>query len=106
MFFSPFLKVLRYKRYYMEKVYDLLSITKNEGLEIPEDAKGIKIKGCIEAPVESFEDALRCLVQGSHNRRTGATAMNNQSSRSHAVFTLTICQVCFFVFFFSFKVLF
>ena len=40
---------------------------------------------------------------GSHNRRTGATAMNHQSSRSHAVFTLTIQQVvCFLRFHYAF----
>ena len=77
----------------MEKVFDLLSKTRNEEVEIREDAKGIKINGLTEAPVKSCEDTLKCLEQGSHNRRTGATAMNNQSSRSHAVFTLTITQV-------------
>jgi kinesin family protein 4/21/27 len=90
--FIPFFS-FSLQKLYMEKVFDLLSKTRNEEVEIREDAKGIKINGLTEAPVKSCEDTLKCLEQGSHNRRTGATAMNNQSSRSHAVFTLTITQV-------------
>ena len=33
---------------------------------------------------------MKCLEKGSQGRTTGATAMNNQSSRSHAIFTLHI----------------
>lgn len=78
----------------MEKVYDLLSKARNEEVDIREDPKnGIKIHGLTETNVSSSEDTLKCLEHGSLNRRTGATAMNHQSSRSHAVFTLTITQV-------------
>ena len=79
---------------YMEKVFDLLSKNRHEEVDIREDPKsGIKIHGLTETAVSSCDDTLRCLEQGSLNRRTGATAMNQQSSRSHAVFTLTINQV-------------
>ena len=78
----------------MEKVFDLLSKNRNEEVDIREDPKnGIRINGLTETIASTWEDTLRCLEQGSHNRRTGATAMNHQSSRSHAVFTLTINQV-------------
>lgn len=80
---------------YKEKVYDLLSKNRNEEVDIREDPKsGIKIVGLTELPVSSWEETLKCLEQGSLNRKTGATAMNQQSSRSHAVFTLSINQVC------------
>lgn len=39
-----------------------------------------------------MEDALECLRKGSMARSTASTCMNDQSSRSHAVFTLTIEQ--------------
>ena len=79
----------------MEKVYDLLSKTRNEEVDIREDPKnGIRINGLTETNVSTWEQTLKCLEHGSLNRRTGATAMNHQSSRSHAVFTLTINQVC------------
>ena len=78
----------------MEKVYDLLSKTRNEEVEIKEDAKGInKINGLTEVPVKSCEETLQYLEQGLRSRHTGDTAMNILSSRSHAVFTLTIIQV-------------
>ncbi|XWS14738.1 hypothetical protein CRYUN_Cryun35bG0034200 [Craigia yunnanensis] len=35
-----------------------------------------------------------CLEQGSLGRATGSTNMNNQSSRSHAIFTITLEQMC------------
>jgi len=78
----------------MEEVYDLLS-DKRVKREIGEDPKtGVKISELIETSVKTWEETLKCLEKGSLNRRTGATAMNEESSRSHAVFTLTIDQVC------------
>jgi kinesin family protein 4/21/27 len=35
---------------------------------------------------------MKCLATGSKARHTGATSMNEQSSRSHAIFMLTIHQ--------------
>ena len=35
---------------------------------------------------------MKLLAQGASGRTTGATAMNNTSSRSHAIFTLHIDQ--------------
>ena len=40
----------------------------------------------------SGTDMVRCLEQGSASRSTGATAMNSRSSRSHAIFTITLEQ--------------
>jgi kinesin family protein 4/21/27 len=37
-------------------------------------------------------DGVKIFPQGSACRATGATAMNEQSSRSHAIFTVTIQQ--------------
>jgi hypothetical protein len=37
-----------------------------------------------------MEEAMQCLEQGSLARTTGTTAMNAQSSRSHAIFTITL----------------
>ena len=36
------------------------------------------------------DDALRCLERGVENRKVASTEMNAESSRSHAVFTLSI----------------
>ncbi|PSN37848.1 hypothetical protein C0J52_20777 [Blattella germanica] len=76
---------------YKEQLYDLLAPTKCV-VDIREDGKGIRIPGLTEIAVMSPEDTTSCLVQGSSCRATGATAMNAQSSRSHAIFTITIYQ--------------
>lgn len=53
---------------------------------------GICIPGLTETVVTSVYKTMNCLQQGSSGRVTGSTAMNNQSSRSHAIFTVTIQQ--------------
>ncbi|PNF43510.1 hypothetical protein B7P43_G09319 [Cryptotermes secundus] len=76
---------------YKEQLFDLLGTNKC-AVDIREDGKGIRIPGLTEIPVSCVDDTTRCLIQGSACRATGATAMNEQSSRSHAIFTVTIQQ--------------
>jgi len=79
---------------YQEKVYDLLDVAGGaqvSGLNVREDSKlGVFIEGLVEENVASSEDAARVLARGYGNRRVGETAMNRESSRSHAVFLLKI----------------
>ncbi|GLV42213.1 Kinesin-like protein at 3A [Carabus blaptoides fortunei] len=81
-----------YMELYQENLYDLLSHRPREQciVDIREDSKGIKIPGLVEHPVTTAEDTIKCLIDGSAGRATGATAMNAQSSRSHAIFTVTV----------------
>ncbi|XP_066995336.2 chromosome-associated kinesin KIF4A [Anabrus simplex] len=76
---------------HQEQLYDLLSQNKSS-VDIREDGSGIKIPGLTEVPVSSRNETLTCLAKGSSVRATGATAMNVHSSRSHAIFTITISQ--------------
>ena len=78
----------------MEKFYDLLSALRVERDFREDPNSGFKITGLTETTVPTWEEALKCLQRGSLQRKTGGTAMNDESSRSHAVFTLTINQVC------------
>ncbi|XP_076246132.1 kinesin-like protein 3A [Calliopsis andreniformis] len=79
---------------YQEQLYDLLADKqRNQSIvDIRDDGKHIKVTGVVEKDVANAKEALECLVQGSLGRVTGATAMNAQSSRSHAIFTLCINQ--------------
>jgi len=79
---------------YQEQLYDLLSDKQRSQsvVDIREDGKNIKIVGVTEKQVQDAQETLECLAQGSLGRVTGATAMNAHSSRSHAIFTLCICQ--------------
>ena len=51
---------------------------------------GVHVEGITETVVSSASDAAAVLEQGNRNRHIGETAMNRESSRSHAVFTLFI----------------
>jgi len=52
----------------------------------------IYVTGVSWKPINSASEALSNLRQGALSRTTAATAMNSQSSRSHAVFTINIQQ--------------
>lgn len=52
----------------------------------------IYVTGVSWKPINSSSEALSNLRQGALSRTTAATAMNSQSSRSHAVFTINIQQ--------------
>ncbi|XP_076467729.1 chromosome-associated kinesin KIF4A-like isoform X3 [Babylonia areolata] len=81
-----------YLEIYNEDLLDLLCLpSQRQPLSIREELNGeIKIKGLREVVVGSLEDTLQCLSQGARSRTTGATAMNDTSSRSHAIFTIYI----------------
>ena len=79
---------------YKEEVHDLLSYTEATGLTtlpIREDTNGgISLTGQQHRAVRGHADAIALLTEGGRNRATGATSMNATSSRSHAVFTLSL----------------
>lgn len=78
---------------YQEQLYDLLNKAPRDQciLDIREDsAKGIIIPGLTEQLVNSAKETIDCLKLGSSGRTVGATAMNQESSRSHAIFTIKL----------------
>ncbi|KAJ4962505.1 hypothetical protein NE237_022444 [Protea cynaroides] len=63
-------------------------------IQIRETSNGvITLAGSTEVAVSSLKEMAACLEQGSLSRATGSTNMNNQSSRSHAIFTITLEQM-------------
>uniref|UniRef100_A0A2N9GY49 Kinesin motor domain-containing protein n=1 Tax=Fagus sylvatica TaxID=28930 RepID=A0A2N9GY49_FAGSY len=63
-------------------------------IQIRETSNGvITLAGSTEVSVSTLKEMAACLEQGSLNRATGSTNMNNQSSRSHAIFTITLEQM-------------
>uniref|UniRef100_A0A8B9V217 Kinesin family member 4A n=1 Tax=Anas zonorhyncha TaxID=75864 RepID=A0A8B9V217_9AVES len=50
------------------------------------------IIGLTERSVAHAQDTVSCLEQGNNSRTVASTAMNSQSSRSHAIFTICIDQ--------------
>ncbi|KAG5033972.1 hypothetical protein JHK87_008882 [Glycine soja] len=63
-------------------------------IQIRETSNGvITLAGSTEVSVATLKEMAACLEQGSLSRATGSTNMNNQSSRSHAIFTITLEQM-------------
>ncbi|XP_014684008.1 kinesin-like protein KIF27 isoform X2 [Equus asinus] len=84
-----------YIEVYKEDLRDLLELeTSVKDLHIREDEKGnTVIVGAKECQVESADEVISLLEMGNAARHTGTTQMNEHSSRSHAIFTISICQV-------------
>lgn len=75
---------------YQENLHDLLGGDGKE-LKISEHyEKGIFVDGLTEISVESPQQVLDLLAAGQSRRNIGATAMNNDSSRSHSIFRIII----------------
>ncbi|XP_076431642.1 kinesin-like protein KIF15 isoform X6 [Peromyscus maniculatus bairdii] len=75
---------------YNEQIYDLLD-SASVGLYLREHIKkGVFVVGAVEQVVTSAAEAYQVLSRGWRNRRVASTSMNRESSRSHAVFTITI----------------
>ena len=76
------------------QLFDLLKETARRDdamVDIREDGKGgIKIPGLTERTVCGVSETMELLERASEGRVTAATAMNAHSSRSHAIFTLTV----------------
>jgi hypothetical protein len=85
-----------YLEIYNETVADLLAPagTTNAERNAPvireHDKKGIFVEGLTEAVVTNAEETYDLFTKGSFNRRVGMTEMNRESSRSHAVFTVSL----------------
>lgn len=78
---------------YMEKVRDLLDSASKESPNLVirvDPSGGFYVQGVEESTVVSAEDILRIVRDGSKNRTVAATLMNEASSRSHSIFTITM----------------
>ena len=77
---------------YGEDVHDLL-VPSRPCVPVREDGNGgVVCAGLTEFPISTADDALHVLHEGTMHRTTAATLMNLTSSRSHAVFTVTLTQ--------------
>nr|XP_060634383.1 kinesin-like protein KIF21A isoform X2 [Anolis sagrei ordinatus] len=85
---------------YNEEVLDLFDTTrdidaknKKSNIKIHEDsAGGIYTVGVTTRTVNAESEMMQCLKLGALSRTTASTQMNVQSSRSHAIFTVHLCQ--------------
>ncbi|OLY81842.1 Kinesin-like protein KIF21B [Smittium mucronatum] len=86
-----------YIEIYNEELIDLIAEAHGSygkpPVQIREDSNGRIIwSGAVEQKIDSAEEAMNLLLYGSMIRQTGQTEMNNQSSRSHAIFMIVQTQ--------------
>ncbi|XP_052665739.1 kinesin heavy chain-like isoform X2 [Harpia harpyja] len=81
-----------YFEIYLDKIRDLLDMTKTN-LSVHEDKNRVPyVKGCTERFVSSPEEILDVIDEGKSNRHVAVTNMNEHSSRSHSIFLINIKQ--------------
>ncbi|KAF6017971.1 KIF3A [Bugula neritina] len=88
---ARFLVRVSYLEIYNEEVRDLLGKDQTIHLEVKERPDtGVYVKDLSAFVVNNADDMDRIMNVGNKNRSVGATQMNLHSSRSHAIFTVTI----------------
>lgn len=88
---TQFLVRASYLEIYNEEIRDLLSKDPKNNLELKESVdSGVYVKDLTSFVVRSAAEVDAVLQAGKKNRVTGATLMNAQSSRSHAIFSVTV----------------
>ncbi|XP_061203784.1 kinesin heavy chain isoform X2 [Neopsephotus bourkii] len=81
-----------YFEIYLDKIRDLLDMTKTN-LSVHEDKNRVPyVKGCTERFVSSPEEILDVIDEGKSNRHVAVTNMNEHSSRSHSIFLISVRQ--------------
>ncbi|XP_035381770.1 kinesin-like protein KIF13A isoform X2 [Electrophorus electricus] len=86
-----------YMEIYNEKVRDLLDPKgSRQSLKVREHkVLGPYVDGLSQLAVMSFEDIESLMSEGNKSRTVAATNMNEESSRSHAVFNIIITQTLY-----------
>uniref|UniRef100_A0AC35TLQ6 Kinesin-like protein n=1 Tax=Rhabditophanes sp. KR3021 TaxID=114890 RepID=A0AC35TLQ6_9BILA len=80
-----------YLEIYQEEVRDLLNKDNNVRLELKERADiGVYVKDLSTFETKSVREIKNLMAVGHTNRSVGCTNMNEHSSRSHAIFIITI----------------
>jgi len=85
---------------YGEEIRDLLNPRPNVGTSSSSPKLSIRdvgnaepeVVGATMHKVDSADEALLCLTSGMYRRVTGSTAMNESSSRSHAILSIVVEQ--------------
>jgi len=81
-----------YYEIYLDKIRDLLDVTKTN-LVVHEDRNRVPyVKGATERFVSSPEEVLEVIAEGKANRHVSVTNMNEHSSRSHSIFLINVKQ--------------
>ncbi|XP_030218654.1 kinesin-like protein KIF3B [Gadus morhua] len=80
-----------YLEIYQEEIRDLISKDQSHRLELKERPDtGVYVKDLSSFVTKSAAEIERVMILGNQNRSVGSTNMNEHSSRSHAIFVITV----------------
>ncbi|XP_060923632.1 kinesin-like protein KIF3B [Limanda limanda] len=80
-----------YLEIYQDEIKDLLSKDQSHRLELSERPDtGVFVKDLSSFVTKSVQEIENVMKVGNQNRSVGATNMNEHSSRSHAIFVITV----------------
>lgn len=83
--FSSYLEI------YQEEIHDLLEAKSKGKCDLREDKDvGVYVNNLNKYICKNVQEILKVMQEGNKNRTIGATDMNEHSSRSHAIFTVTV----------------
>lgn len=89
-----------YVEIYQERLVDLLVKQKRDPWDMPAVMKiryhpdfGVYAEGALEPTVNTYDELRKLMSEGDTRRHMAAHAMNDRSSRSHAVFTIKVFEV-------------
>ncbi|EEB19529.1 Kinesin heavy chain, putative [Pediculus humanus corporis] len=83
---------ISYFEIYMDKIRDLLDVSKTN-LSVHEDKNRVPfVKGATERFVANPDEVFEAIEEGKANRHVAVTNMNEHSSRSHSVFLINVKQ--------------
>ncbi|VUZ52848.1 unnamed protein product [Hymenolepis diminuta] len=85
---------ISYVELYNDVIYDLLDpANSGKSLSLYEDAtKNTYVNGVTEIEIKTPNEALQAYYRGQQRRRVGSTILNNESSRSHGIFSVRIVR--------------
>ncbi|XP_049878252.1 kinesin-like protein Klp98A [Pectinophora gossypiella] len=93
---SSYRTEVSYLEIYNERVKDLLATDAGHSLRVREHPKlGPYVQDLSKHLVSDYDDIQECMHRGNLHRTTASTQMNDVSSRSHAIFTITFVQASY-----------
>ncbi|TRY56214.1 hypothetical protein DNTS_028539 [Danionella cerebrum] len=88
---QQYLVRVSYIEIYQEEIRDLLCKDNNKKLELKENTDlGVYVKDLSSVVTKSIKEIEHVMNLGNQSRSVGFTKMNERSSRSHAIFVITI----------------
>ncbi|XP_030642735.1 kinesin family member 3Cb [Chanos chanos] len=88
---QQYLVRVSYLEIYQEEIRDLLCKDNNKKLELKENPEtGVYVKDLSSVVTKNIKEIEHVMNLGNQSRSVGFTKMNERSSRSHAIFVITI----------------